>query len=119
MTHPTDEELEAMASRLDVDDPWCQPLCYEAAAMLRACKAGDDALEPAPGYLDGWNESREAAAEKAEAEQAKAQENLDQLHSEGFGPRSALDIWTGRLVAAQELRAAIRALTPQKGPKHD
>ena len=38
MTHPTDDELESMAVRLDVDDPWCQPLCYEAAAMLRACK---------------------------------------------------------------------------------
>ena len=39
MTRPTDDELEAMAVRLDVDDPWCQPLCYEAAAMLRACKS--------------------------------------------------------------------------------
>jgi hypothetical protein len=75
------------------------------------------ALEPAPGYLDGWNDAMELAAEKAKAEQTEAQDNLDQLHSEGFGPKTALDIRTGRLVAAQELRAAIRALTPPERTK--
>ena len=38
MKHPTDDELEAMAVRLECDH-W-----FDAAAMLRACKAGDAAL---------------------------------------------------------------------------
>jgi hypothetical protein len=44
MTHPTDEELEAMAELLDRNGPshvdadiWMS----DAAAMLRACKTGD------------------------------------------------------------------------------
>ena len=44
MTHPTDDELEAMAVRLDQSG--ANEYSYdndkdEAAAMLRACKAGD------------------------------------------------------------------------------
>jgi hypothetical protein len=64
MTHPTDEELEAMAELLDRNGPshvdadiWMS----DAAAMLRACKTGD-----ASNYLDGWNDAREAAAKVAE-----------------------------------------------------
>jgi hypothetical protein len=93
MTHPTDDELEAMAVRLDVDDPWCQPMCYEAAAMLRACKTGD-----APSYLDGWNDAREAAAKVA-----------DKMAARRF-TKDMCEI-------LQKCAAAIRALTPPERPK--
>jgi hypothetical protein len=99
MTHPTDDELEAMAVRLDVDDPWCQPMCYEAAAMLRACKAGD-----APDYLDGWNDAREAAAHYV----SRA---LDALTSGSF------DQSDPRIEALSEYVGTIRDLTPPERPK--
>ena len=55
MTHPTDEELEAMAARLEASAYVRSPAQeIEAAAMLRACK--------------GVNAALEARAEKAEAE---------------------------------------------------
>jgi hypothetical protein len=60
MTHPTDDELEAMAEMLEHCQLWNSDRS-RAAAMLRACKPGD-----APSYLDGWNDAREAAAQKAE-----------------------------------------------------
>jgi hypothetical protein len=48
MTHPTDDELEAVAVRLDRNGPshvdadiWMS----DAAAMLRACKTGDAAID--------------------------------------------------------------------------
>ena len=55
MTHPTDDELEAMAARLEASAYVRSPAHeIEAAAMLRACKGITAALE--------------ARAEKAEAE---------------------------------------------------
>ena len=55
MTHPTDEELEAMAARLSVKNgyvapdfatPIADPLKLESAAMLRACKGrGADCVD--------------------------------------------------------------------------
>lgn len=52
MTHPTDDELEAMAELLDRNGPshvdadiWMS----DAAAMLRACKTGDTALRECAG----------------------------------------------------------------------
>ena len=64
MTRPTDDELEAMAVRLDQSD--ANEYSYDndkddAAAMLRACKAGD-----APDHSD-WNAAIEAAAEYVES----------------------------------------------------
>ena len=55
MTHPTDDELETMAERLEAS-AFVRSPAYEvqAAAMLRACKGVTAALE--------------ARAEKAEAE---------------------------------------------------
>ena len=64
MTRPTDDELEAIAAKLDRNGPShvdADILMSEAAAMLRACKTGD-ALEPAPDHAD-WNAALEAAAQ--------------------------------------------------------
>ena len=56
MTHLTDDELEAMAARLE-DGRVCSPaqnscrngyLMLEAAAMLRACKTGDAPMTDTP-----------------------------------------------------------------------
>ena len=67
MTHPTDDELEALAVRLD-DGRVCSPaqnscrngcLMLEAAALLRACKTCD-----APDHGE-WNAAIEAAMEAA------------------------------------------------------
>ena len=83
MAHPTDDELEAVAVRLECDH-W-----FDAAAMLRACKGRavkricdycDEtdpeiqaacfakqcgiALDPAPDHAD-WNAAIEAAAKVA------------------------------------------------------
>ena len=54
MASPTDDELEAMAVRLECDN-W-----FDAAAMLRAMK-GRDSLEPAPDQGE-WDAAIEAAA---------------------------------------------------------
>ena len=54
MTRPTDEQLEAMAVRMERYSSL--DVRNKAAAMLRACKAGD-----APDHSD-WNAAIEAAA---------------------------------------------------------
>ena len=60
MTRPTDDELEAMAAQLihgfDTLSE-AEGAMDEAAAMLRACKTGDD-----PDHSD-WNAAIEAAAD--------------------------------------------------------
>jgi hypothetical protein len=90
MTHPTDDELEAMAVRLEAGKV---AFMGDAAAMLRACKAGD-----APSYLDGWNDAREAAAKVA-----------DKMAARRF-TKDMCEI-------LQKCAAAIRALTPPERPK--
>lgn len=76
------------------------------------------------GVVEGWKSRAEkaeaerdaiaaAAFEAAASEQAKAQGNIDEMARDGLGPKSALDIWTGRLVAAQEIKSAIRALATE------
>jgi len=52
---------------------------------------------------------REACAEVAYKERANAQKEITELMNDGLRSQSAEDIWTGRLVAAQEVLAAIRA----------
>ena len=46
MTHPTDDELEAMAVKLT--DYAMDQLPLDAAAMLRACKGGNAAPPRSP-----------------------------------------------------------------------
>ena len=93
MTHPTDDELEAMAARLEASAYVRSPAHeIEAAAMLRACKVRGNrpeqycakcgapksnhpyrhpfvsfssALDPAPDH-DQWNAAIEVAAEVAD-----------------------------------------------------
>ena len=55
MNRPTDDELEAMAVRLDKGDPF-GGVMQKTAAMLRACKTGD-----APDHAE-WDAAIEAAA---------------------------------------------------------
>jgi hypothetical protein len=100
MTHPTDDELEAMArilsfvaNRTGLTVEKCEEVTDKAAAMLRACKAGD-----APSYLDGWNDAREAAAKVA-----------DKMAARRF-TKDMCEI-------LQKCAAAIRALTPPERPK--
>ena len=92
MTHPTDEELEAMAVELECDQ-W-----LDAAAMLRACKG-----QPAPDHSER-NAAIEAAAKVAR---------------ERLYPKNPQDDWTEyakiHAAAAIEVSAAIRALA-EKGP---
>lgn len=45
MTHPTDDELEAMAVRLDKGDPF-GGVMQQAAALLRACMGGAVKVKP-------------------------------------------------------------------------
>ena len=68
MRHPTDDELEAMAARLEASAYVRSPAHeIEAAAMLRACKGITAALE--------------ARAEEAEAERDVLREALRRLLS--------------------------------------
>ena len=67
---------------------------------------------PAPDHGE-WD----AATQIARAERDKAQGEINTRTREGFGPKNALDIWTGRLVAAQEIEAALKTL--KKGQTND
>ena len=61
MTHPTDDELEAMAARLysDGDAEPVHPLFYDAAAMLRACKGRQSLPRMTPATGEDIHEMRE------------------------------------------------------------
>ena len=63
MAHPSDDELEALAQRLEL----VAPTDVEVVDMLRACK-GRDAEKQAyiKGTQSGWDAAIEAAAKKAE-----------------------------------------------------
>jgi hypothetical protein len=111
MTHPTDDELEAMAEMVEHCQLW--PSDRErAAAMLRACKAGD-----APSYLDGWNYALEAARAAA---QKIVDEVLQKQCKEAAKLRkrmiqASMKPKLGGITAAQRwaiINVAIRALTP-------
>ena len=67
MAHPTDDELEALAQRLEL----VGPTDVEAVDMLRACKTGD-----APDH-ETWNAAIEVAAKVAPS-QRKPQAMTDQ-----------------------------------------
>ena len=90
VNRPTDEQLEAMAIRIERYDSL--NVRKQTAAMLRAMK-GRDSLEPAPdARQEGWNAAIEAAADKA-----YLQADID--------------------ARPQALSEAIRAI--KKGPRHD
>jgi hypothetical protein len=111
MTHPTDDELEAMAVRLDIDDPWCQPLCYEAADMLRALSAERDREK---AYADQSAINLDNALERAEAAEAERDEALNQLDS----ARHSVDVLEKRVGVFKAENARLReALTDMRDDK--
>ena len=108
MAHPTDDELEAAAQRLEL----VAPTDVEVVDMLRACKTGD-----APDH-ETWNAAIEVAAKVAQG-QYRERSMLDP-ESPFYGIDMTPDrsdwgrgIQRGREQAA----AAIRNL--KKGPSHD
>ena len=174
MTHPTDDELEAMAVKLDCySHDWqlrhmdVNPLT-DTAAMLRACKGwvkrlprtdGEGgwtlpvellaeirdevyanewdapcaevieiialsvearilaALEPAPGYLEGWNDAREADGRPCSTDRFLAA--LFDETDDHFDRAEAIKHWLeGGWNDAMEgfSETAIRALTPPERP---
>ena len=100
MTHPTDDELEAMALHLltppamRLDGPYLATFWrgrLEAAAMLRACK-GRDAEKQAyiKGTQSGWDAAIEAAAKVIDARKSVLEvgsELSDRVRNLKEGPR--------------------------------
>ena len=100
MTHPTDDELEAMAARLEASAYVRSPAHeIEAAAMLRACKGITAALE--------------ARAEKAEAERdARGR----QLNTALYGdPHFGVQFIEARIESLEAERDALRAAINRAG----
>ena len=122
MEHPTDDELEAMAVRLECDN-W-----FDAAAMLRAMKGRDTAA-----LVDAvWSEYRDSVNNKwtfrKDHVENAVRRTLAALES---APDARQEGWNAAIEAAadkaylqadidarpQALSEAIRAL--KKGPRHD
>ena len=56
MTHTPQHDtsaaaVERLAHRLEVDDPWCQPKCHQAADTIRALADERDAIKAAADEL--------------------------------------------------------------------
>ena len=98
MAHPTDDELEAEAQRLEL----VGPTDVEVVDMLRACK-GRDAEKQAyiKGTQSGWDAAIEAAAKKAER-------RFEQCERDNTPP-----CYLRKCVIGDVLRAL------KKGPSHD
>ena len=131
MTHPTDDELEAMAVRLE-DGRVCSPaqnscrngyLLLEAAAMLRACKGRDD--RSICDYCDETDPEIQAACF---AKQCGIALEPAPDHSEWNAAIEAAartleergsDGWAEKVMAeyAAVCAAEIRAITPPERPK--
>ena len=94
MAHPTDDELEAVAQRLEL----IGPTDVEVVDMLRACKTGD-----APDH-ETWNAAIEAAAKVA----------IDRQGRKAMGSGKLNESYD---IGVADAHDAIRAL--KKGPSHD
>jgi len=81
MTHPSDEELEAMAERLEASAYVRSPAHeIEAASMLRACKGAEKAeAERDSPYTQGMEYAAKVVGEKSDA----ARKQLARCVSEG------------------------------------
>ena len=104
MTHPTDDELEAMAARLEASAYVRSPAHeIEAAAMLRACKGIAAALQAR--VLEA-----EACAERVEAEREAVSAALKDL-------AKTRDYWSGRTRTVKAERDNAIAALSEEGRK--
>ena len=105
MTHPNDEELEAMAARLEhrvIDGSL-------AAAMLRACKG-----QPAPDHSE-WNAAIEAAAKVVKGRADTARNKMSEAY--GLGSAGLVRGWSSVISHLDLAHEAIRQL--KKGQTND
>ena len=99
MKHPTDDELEAMAVRLDKGDPF-GGVMQRASAILRACKIGD-----APDHSD-WDAAIEAAAQVALDQEVECSQWFMQTGQH-------CNVYEQLPIVAERIRQL------KKGPSHD
>ena len=145
MSRPSDDELEAMAARLQ--GTGCHKYIIEAAAMLRACKSGELDIEPlkrwgfAPGGYScicsecsaihtadkrAWRclpcaEKRATLEPAPDARQEAwnaAIEAVGNLRGRNVPKRDAEDVGEAYDLAIDEAQDAIRALA-KKGQTND
>ena len=111
MRHPTDDELEAEAQRLEL----VAPTDVEVVDMLRACK-GRDAEKQAyiKGTQSGWNAAIEAAARLVKSQSENARKSLRRCGDEGH-PEDA-ETWSA-IVSHLDL-AHDRIINIKKGLHH-
>ena len=113
MTHPTDDELEAMAARLEASAYVRSPAHeIEAAAMLRACKGLSAALEARAEEAeaearDAYTQGLEDAAKVVGEKSGAAREKLARCGSEGHPGDE--HVWSAIISHLDLAQSSIRA----------
>ena len=113
MTHPTDDELEAMAARLEASAYVRSPAHeIEAAAMLRACKGITAAIEARAEKAeaearDAYTQGLEDAAKVVGEKSGAARKKLARCGSEGH-PEDE-HVWSAIISHLDLAQSSIRA----------